>query len=123
MGYCSNVALIMKNNVLAAVRGHFAINNDVVNTLERARTISFRDEYTLLCWMFLKQTESIDSIVKYLDNEGYDYHYARVGEAAEDTEEILAEEDDIMNDAFYIPHSICYSDQVADLLQTETHGS
>ena len=110
MGYCSDVALIMKNNALAAVHGHFAINNDVVNTLERARTISFRDEYTLLCWMFLKQTESIDSIVEYLDNEGYDYHYARVGEAAEDTEEILAEEDDIMNDAFYIPHSICYSD-------------
>lgn len=113
MGYCSDVALIMKNTAWDAVRDYFADNTDVGNTLDRARVISYRNEYTILSWTSLKWTEPIHTIIVYLNNEGYDYHYARVGEAMEDTEESLAEEDDIMNDAFYIPHYICYEDKVA----------
>lgn len=82
--------------------------------MDRARVISYRNEYTILSWTSLKWTEPIHTIMVYLNNKGYDYHYARVGEAMEDAEESLAEEDDIMNDAFYIPHSICYENKVAD---------
>ena len=60
MGYCSDVALIMKKRVWHEMREHFADNTDVLNTLERAKVIAYRDEYTILSWTFLKWLEPID---------------------------------------------------------------
>jgi hypothetical protein len=118
MGYCSDIALIMKKCVWHEMREHFADNIDVLNTLDRAKVIAYRDEYTILSWTFLKCLEPIDTIRNYLDEAEHDYHYARVGDEIDDTEENMAGEDDVMNDAFYIPHAIYFENEAADLLRT-----
>ena len=67
MGYCSDIALIMKKCVWHEMREHFADNTGVLNTLDRAKVIAYRDEYTILSWTFLKCLEPIDTIRNYLD--------------------------------------------------------
>ena len=99
------------------MREHFADNIDVLDALDHAKVTAYRDEYTILSWTFLKQLEPIYTIRTYLNEAEHDYHYARVGDAIEDAEENMAEEDDIRNDAFCIPHAICFEDEAADLLR------
>lgn len=111
MGYYSEIALIMKKPVWHEMREYFADNTNVLDTLDRAKVITYRDEYAILHWTFFKGLEPINAIMAYLNEAEYDYHYARVGDAIEDSDERLAEEDDIMNDAFYIPHAILFEDR------------
>jgi len=89
MGYRSEVTLVLTRNGLSAL--YNKIPDAMRKITEYADKFVRRDDVFLLCWGHIKWYDSYDEInavekaLRGLDND--DYHFLRIGEDNDDTEE------------------------------------